>query len=118
MQKRSIASLIILSIVTCGIYSLYWIASVSNDIEATLGEKSDGACRSGGLVILFSFLTCGIYTLYWFYKEGQRLEFICSDKGVRRGNEPWLYLVLDIFGLGIVSMALMQDDINRIADAL
>lgn len=117
MKNRSIVSVILLTIVTCGLYFLYWQVVVTNEIEFALGEKSDGSCRSGGLALLFSILTCGIYTIYWFYKEAKRLEILASDRGIRVSNEAWLYIVLCIFGLEIVGVALMQDEINRLADA-
>lgn len=118
MQKRSIATVIILSIVTCGIYAIYWMVVTTNDIEYALGDKSDGSCKSGGIVILLSIVTCGIYGIYWFYKEALRLQILAEDAGLRPcGTEPWVYVILSIFGLEIVSMALMQDEINRILDA-
>ena len=119
MQKRSVATVILLSIITCGIYSLYWMVVTTNDIEYTLGKKSDGVCRSGGIVLLLSIVTCGIYTFYWYYKEAQRLKILAEDAGVRSsGTEDWVYLVVAIFGLGIVDMAIMQDEINMIVEAV
>ena len=117
MQRRNIVSVILLSIVTCGIYALYWQVVVTNEIEYALAEISDGSCRSGGLALLFSILTCGIYTIYWYYKEAKRLEILAADLGVRVSNEAWLYVILCIFGLEIVNIALMQDDLNKLADA-
>ena len=117
MKKRSVAAVILLSIVTCGIYTLYWLCVTTDEIERELGSRSDGACRSGGVAVLLSLLTCGIYEFYWYYKEAIRIETLFKDKGMRPANESWLYLVLCVFGLGIVSMAIMQDDLNRYIDA-
>lgn len=118
MEKKSIAKIIILSILTCGIYSIYWTVVTTNDIEYALGEKSDGSCKSGGIVVLLTIITCGIYGIYWYYKEALRLQILAEDANIRPcGTEPWVYVVLSIFGLEIVSMALLQDEINRIVDA-
>lgn len=118
MKKRSIASVIILSIITCGIYSLYWLVVTTNDIELALGEKSDGTCRSGGAALALSIVTCGIYTLYWYYKEAQRVQTLAEARGLRPSStEGWVYILLCVFGLEIVAMALLQDELNRVADA-
>ena len=117
MQRRNIVSVVLLSIVTCGIYALYCHVVVTNEIEYYLAEKSDGSCGSGGLTRLLSIVTCGIYTIYWYYKEAKRLEILAADLGVRVSNEAWLYVILCIFGLEIVNIALMQDDLNKLADA-
>ena len=54
--KRSIALCIILSIVTCGIYGIYWFICVTNDTNVVSGHASDGT--SGGVAFILSVITC------------------------------------------------------------
>lgn len=110
MKQRSIAVAIILTIVTCGIYGLYWMVQLNNDINA-LAEEDNAA--SGGKVILLSIITCGIYSIYWNFKMGERVDQIKGGAG----SSHILYLILCIFGLGIVNFALMQDAINKNLEA-
>ncbi len=117
MKKRNIASLIILSIVTCGIYALYWFVVTTDDIENALGSKSDGSCKSGGVALLLSIVTCDIYSFYWYYKEAERIDVLNKERGLRSSTEGWVYILLCFIGLGMVAMAIMQDQLNRIADA-
>ncbi len=59
-------------------------------------------------MLLLGILTFGIYWLYWYYKAGDNmsnLEGNNSDFGV-------ICLVIGILGLGIVSIALIQDKVN------
>ena len=107
IQPRNIAVAIILSIVTCGIYSIYWMIKLNDEVNQMSGETG---ATSGGMVFLFSLITCGIYSYYWLYKMGERCDRI---KGDPKGYSPLLYLVFGILGLGIVSYALMQDVINK-----
>jgi hypothetical protein len=65
---------------------------------------------TGGMVILLTIVTCGIYGLYWMYKMGERCDRI---KGDMNGSSKILYLVLQLFGLGIVAYCLIQDTINN-----
>ena len=110
--NRNIALCIILSIITCGIYTLYWIFVANDELNSISGDQ-DGT--SGGLVLLFIIITCGIYGWYWNYKMGEKVDTIKNRMGIQSANSSVIFLLLDIFGLGIVSLALMQDTINRVA---
>ena len=109
MKPRNVGLCIVLSIVTCGIYGLYWLYCLNEDVC----EVTERPGTSGGLVLLFTILTCGIYGLYWYYKMGDKLDRARQEQGVPPGSLAVLYLVLGIFGLGIVSLALMQNEVNH-----
>ena len=113
IQRRNIALYIVLTLVTCGIFGLYWLVVLNNDCN-NAAAISDGT--SGGVVILLSIVTCGIYGLYWYYKMGQNLDIALQNRGRVPSNKSVILLVLSIFGLGIVSSALIQDDLNKISD--
>ena len=66
--------------------------------------------RNIGIAILLSIITCGIYGYFWAYKLGEKVDAI---KGNPAGNSNILYLVFEIFGLNIVTLALAQDAINK-----
>ena len=117
MKNRSLLTVIVLTIVTCGIYGIYWFISVTNEIENDLADKSDGCCTNGISAFLLTLITCGIYGLYWWYKEAKRMAVLGEIRGVNISDNSVAYLVLSLFGLSIVSTALMQNDMNAIADA-
>ena len=114
MTKRSIPLAIVLSFITIGLYALYWVYTLTEDAHAAAGERTTA---SGGMVILFSFLTCGIYSLYWLYKMGETIIMAKQKRGMAVDtNLPIIYLVLALFGFGIISYALMQSALNDIID--
>lgn len=104
---RSIPLAIVLTIITCGIYELYWIVKVNDEVNQLAGDTQ---ATTGGMVLLFTIITCGIYGLYWYYKMGEKVDYL---NNIRGGNAGILYLILSIFGLGIVNMCLIQDTINK-----
>ena len=106
-MKRSIPLCIILYLFTCGIYPIYWMIVLNDEINAA----SRQAGTPGVAVFLLTLITCNIYSLYWMYKMGERVEII---QGTYSGNTGLLYLVMSFFGLGCVAMALMQDALNRL----
>lgn len=107
IAPRGIAMCIILSFVTCGIYSIYWMIKMNDEINSLTG---DTAAASGGMVFLLSLVTCGIYSFYWLYKMGEKCDRL---KGMN-SNSNILYVLLALFGLSIVSYCLMQDTINKV----
>jgi hypothetical protein len=114
MQKRSVGLAIVLSLVTCGIYAIYWMNTITNDVHEVTGRQTTA---SGGMVILYSLITCGIYSFYWMYKMGESLAEAKEQRGMRVDNNAGLlYLILTFFMLALVSYALIQSSINDIID--
>lgn len=104
---RNIVVSIILSFVTCGIYQIYWMIKMNDEVNTLASEPN---ATSGVMVFLFSLITCGIYGFIWMYKMGERCDRI---KGSVGGSSAILYLILSLLGLGIVSYCLIQDTINK-----
>lgn len=103
MNQRNVLTCILLSIVTCGLYGIYWVYALNNDVARINNDPEDG-----GTVLLLSLITCGIYYIIWQYKMGEKIE----QAGGR--NDGVVYLILSLFSLGIVSSALMQTEINNL----
>ncbi len=115
IKQRNVAVCILLSIVTCGIYGLYWFVVLTDDINQ---ESGDVDATSGGMALLLTIVTCGIYGWYWAYKMGERVDAIKNRAGVPSSNSGIIYIVLQVFGLGIIAYALMQDTANKFAGAI
>lgn len=110
MKKRDIAISIILTLVTCGIYGIYWFICLTDDIK-TVSEDKD--FQSGGLAFVLTLVTCGIYGLYWAYKMGQLLKIAEKKHNLPEKDNAILYLLLQAFGLSIVNYALFQSELNE-----
>lgn len=110
LNKKSVGLVVLFSIITCGIYTLFWMY----DITRQLSEYNEDYTTSPGLVVVFSIITCGIYTIYWWYKVGGM--FIRAQRkaqGKMISDNRILFLILAIFGFGIISQAILQADLNR-----
>lgn len=70
IERHDITLRILFTFLTCGLYGLYWMAQVTNDVHAVSGRPQ---CAGGGKAVLFSVLTCSIYMYYWIYKIGGEL---------------------------------------------
>jgi RNA polymerase subunit RPABC4/transcription elongation factor Spt4 len=106
IKHRSIVTAILLSIVTCGIYGIFWFISLTNDMNTLSGRVND---TNGGTAFLLTLVTCGIYGYIWAYKLGEKRDIVANEKG----SSNILYLILTFFGLGVVVYGLAQDTINK-----
>lgn len=110
MKQRSIGMCILLTIVTCGIYGLYWFICITDDTNEMSGENE---LAGGGMALLLTIITCNIYGWYWAYKMGEKVDIIKNRHGDPSSNTGILFVVLQFLGLGIVNYALAQDAINK-----
>lgn len=105
IKQRNIALCIIFTIITCGIYGIYWMINMVDDLNYVSGHSDD---TSGGMVFLLSLITCNIYEWFWLYKAGKKLDEIDGN-----GDNSILLLILAVLGLVIVDWAIIQDKINK-----
>ena len=113
ISKRDLVLNIILTIVTCGIWGIIWEVQIADDIKLLTGEEG---LVSGIVLVLLSLVTCGIYFIFWVYNAGNKLELVKAAYGLPTESKGLVYVVLSIFGFSIVALALMQNDLNSVAD--
>ena len=113
IKQRNIALCIVFSIITFGIYALYWFVCLTNDANQESGQTD---ATSGGVALLLTIVTCNIYGWFWAYKMGEKIDAIKTKNGQSAGNSSILFLLLQLCGLGIVSYAIMQDTICEILE--
>jgi len=104
IKRRSLLKLILLSLITCGIYSIFFWWSYVNDINDVCvcdGKKSPNFI----VVLLLTVLTCGIYYLFWLYRQGERLRDIAPEYGLTLKEGGGTVLMLNIAGSVVVSLS-------------
>ena len=110
IEKRNVGLAILFSILTCGIYGMYWFVKMTDEVNLLSGEQE----MSGGIALLLTIVTCGIYSLFWNYQMGKRILKAQDRVGVTGSDNSILYLILSILGFQIVSYAIIQSDINAL----
>ncbi len=109
IYKRKIGVCIILSIVTFGIYQIYWEYLLVKNTRAI--QKNESSCTGEMLcLVLVPF-----YSLYWWITRGKIVKDQFSEHGYSAVGNEIAYLILCLFGLSIVSMAIMQNDFNSLS---
>ncbi len=96
-EDRSLVMYILLSLVTCGIYSYYFLYSIAQDANVVCAD--DGKKTSGlAAFILLSIVTCGIYAWIWYYNLGNRLSENAPRYGLNFSENGTTVLMWMIFG--------------------
>lgn len=113
ITNRNIVLAIVFSFLTCGIYGIYWFVVMTDEINRVDGTPED---TSGLMAFVFSLITCGIYGIYWYYKMAKKLYSAGQKYGKSISDNGVLYIVLSLFGLGLVNYCIMQSDLNKFAN--
>jgi hypothetical protein len=99
MNKRSVVAVILLTLVTFGIYGIVWFVK-------TKGEM----VRQGADIPTAWLLIVPIANLYWQWKWSGGVEH------VTRGKQSQAVTFILIFLLGIIGMAIVQSSLNKAVD--
>lgn len=98
ITHRSPVTIVILSIVTLGIYAIYWIVKTKREING-LGGKIPTAW----LIII------PLANIYFIYRYSEDFSIL-----VKKDNSPILWFLLWMV-IGPVAMILMQIEFNKLA---
>lgn len=119
-SNRGLLKYILFSIITCGIYSYYFLYKLAQDVNIIC--DGDGQNTAGLLkFILLSFITCGIYSWFWYYNIGNRLASNGFKYGLNIYENGTTILMWQIFGVilcGIgpfVAMHILIKNTNALA---
>ena len=114
IYKRNVALSIIYTIITFGIYGIFWQFEIAKESNA-LSKNDEGFCPA--LVVFFTIITCGIYGVYWGYKVGKKHNLFYETHGEQDKDYNVIYLLLLLFNylmpiLSLICYAIMQAKIN------
>lgn len=107
---RNPGIVVLLGVVTCGIYYLYWIGKTSSAINRYLGEEE----LSPTLDVVLSIFLCGIWPIYLSYRYPKLIVKMQEQAGIEQNDISIVSLVLGIFELWVVSSALIQIELNKV----
>ncbi len=106
IKERNPIVAILLTLVTCGIYGIYWAIMMARE-AVSVKDPADSGILEIVLMLFLPFL--GFYMAEKKFAEG------CAAQGIDHKDNSILYLILGLIGLGIVNFFLMQSDLNKIA---
>ena len=115
VKEKSIGLCVVLSLVTCGIYSIYWLYTIAHDLSDLCESQNQEKGAEPGLVVVLSIVTCGIYLLYYLWKAGKMVSSLTRSNGHHPSDDSIVLMVLSILQLSLVSYCILQSHINGFA---
>ena len=108
MKKRNVFLALLFSVLTLGIYYIYWFVTLTN----ASNELAPKHATMGGVGAFFaSVFSFGIYQIYWSYRLGQK-----SGEMLGHSSEGGLYVLLYLLPFGIVPICMGQSSVNKALD--
>lgn len=107
-HMRNLVGMVLLMVVTFGIYFLYWVYQTTEYANRDRSEPHHSPALQTLLVMFIPY-----YELYWFYKTSKKLKNIGEPFEIFQDNSI-VTLLLGIFGLGFIGAVVLQDQINQI----
>ena len=120
IKERNLLSLILLSLVTLGIYGIYFWYKYTEDMNAVCAGDGKES-KNFIVVILLSIITCGIYMWFWLYGIGNRLNENASKYNLtfqENGTTIMMWMIFGSFLCGIgsfVATHILIKNMNAIA---
>jgi len=110
-RRISIPVYLLLTLVTLGLWNLYWNYRQMRECNHLLGRRE----FSWPVWFLLSLLTCGLYHLYYQYKMGAAIVEIERARGMIVNEDlALLSLLAALFGVGVVADCIHQHELNKI----
>lgn len=123
VKPKSPGMVLLLNVITCGIYSYFWMYSTTEDLKY-LSNRPD--VPSGITVVILTLVTCGFYEIYWYYRIGSVIQGIYHQNNLVSPVSGSKYMILFLvgfilsccFGIGAILVLLLpliaQQDINNL----
>lgn len=116
IEQRSAAVVLLLSIVTCNIYYLYWLYATSSELKRALADDD----IKPGVDLLLSVLTCSVWGIYVEYRNAQKVHaaLLFHDPHTKDQSDTVLMLNLASLFVGVtwlVATYIVQEELNKLA---
>lgn len=111
LEKRSVATVVVFSLLTCGIYMVYWTYVTCQALQQ-LGKKTSLPVILTTLMMLFYSSVGGALLAI---DADDNVNAIKEAYGIPKQDNKILWLLLGIF-VPVVTVALVQNEINGMID--
>ena len=110
LQKREVVTVVLFSIITCGLYSIYW--------DYVTMQALDEEGQSSNMPFIAQFLLLFFYVGYIFFalNANANINAIRERRGLLAKDNLVLFIILAVF-CPIALNAVVQSEINAIVDA-
>ncbi len=106
--EMNIARCAIFTIITFGIYQWVWLYHIAKNIKHLDGDNSSVT----GELLCLMFIP--FYWIYWVYTRSKTIKKCADERQIVMTDNSVLFVVLSLFGFGVLQIALLQSDLNTL----
>jgi hypothetical protein len=109
LTPRSSGMVIVLIVVTCGIYGYIWLYKTSDELRVATGDQSINPATD----ILLSVVTCGIWYVYAMYRNTKKCYEVFRAMNFPREDKSTIVLICALL-VGILAPYFAQEEQNAL----
>lgn len=95
-EIRNPVTVLILGIVTCGIYQLYWLYLICGEINQGLGREEFNFVKE----LALSFVTCGLWGFWFLWRLSEAVVELQKAWGVEPEMDAPILFILNFVYVG------------------
>lgn len=112
INKSSVGACVLFSVISFGMFILYWQYLLVRNTKVI--KNDDSSCAEE----MLCWFLVPFYGVYWWFTRGRQVKETLAEYNHRVTGNEIIYLLFSLFGLTIISMAIMQKDFNSVPDEL
>ena len=105
---RDPIKVMVLGMVTCGLYSVFWLYAICREINEALGREEFSFFKE----IALSVVTCGIWSFYFVWRLSNATAEVQQRFGLQPKQQPALLFAFWIL-VSPLGVYLTQDNLNN-----
>lgn len=95
-EVRNPVTVLVLGLVTCGIYQLIWLYTICNEVNQGLGREE----FNFGKEFVLSIVTCGAWGIWFMWRMSEALVELQKAWGVEPEMDPPILFIMNFVYLG------------------
>ncbi len=116
IKERNPVVVLVLSVVTCNIYYLFWLYATSRELKDALQDDE----IKPGIDLLLALVSCSLWSVYIEYRNARKVYAALRVRDPSIKDQTDTILMLDVAGLFVgvtwlVATYILQEDLNKLA---
>lgn len=116
IEERSSAMVIVLFLVTCGIYGLYWLYKTSEELKNTTNDPDINPVMD-----LIITIICGFYGIYVMHRNATKTHAAIASRNPGHKDQSQMILIMHLLGIfvtggitSIIAVYMLQEEFNTL----
>ena len=116
--ERNSAMVIVLALVTCGLYMFWWLYQTTEELRVATNDQSLNPMMD----LLLIVVTCGLWGMFVEYRNAQKIHQALVGREPNREDKSNMVLMMNVLALfvgvtGLFATYMVQEELNLLSRA-